>query len=308
MGETNDRKKGVELDAIDLSSFLKKQPVEKEEEEKKDPEPVQEADATEMPEDKIGDKIEDEPENKIGDKIEIPDAEEIEFTREDTRQKSKFYVLLWCLPVVIGLSVLIFYLTGSLSTHKSFSKDVPEPLNNFIIEANKTTDLLNKSINHLNTISNRINSQAKIAQILDAIKIAGDILPKYEMLIKRLTRSIQNNKKDLQENGLGVLVETGDYYGGKINTHYLEVLKKCIALQKRYLIYYNDKYDLIVKRQQPQIQSYEVIYLQYKRALEEYEMANTKKTNFIKPFLKKYPFMTDFFLYDNKKSIFSTTK
>jgi len=292
--EKNDDRKGMDLDVIDLSSLLKKQPVEKDtkdSEERKDPEPLPEKDTIEP----------------TKDMIEAPDASQVKFTTGDAPQKSKFYILFWCLPVVIGLSVLIFYFTGVLSTQKGVDENAPEPLKSFILDVKRTTSQLQKSTNHLDTVSNKINSPKKIIQILDAIKIVGDILPVYEMRIQNLTHSTQKNKKDLQEKGLGVLVEIGDYYSGKTNTHYLQLLKKCIAVQKKYLTYYYDKYDLIIKRQQPQIQSYEAFYLQYKRAFGEYEKANTAQINFIKTFLEKYPSTEDFFLYDKKNNFFSWT-
>jgi len=163
-------------------------------------------------------------------------------------------------------------------------------------------------LEEVETLTKVINSKAKIEQIVESVEIVETLLPQYETTKATYIEAIRKYEGELRKNGRYELIETGRFFQQSESINYLSRLREYIDVSKKYLSYYYKKYNAIKNQEQPQLQSYEALYLKYKRAYANYGQARKFNNQAIERLTDKYPRTATLVIYDKKGSVFTWTK
>lgn len=286
MSEKESRKAGIELDAIDLSSLSIPPSIGKPTEPESPPSDL------------------DEPKENTGVGVETWEAPEERSQRTETFGRRIWVFVGIILSIVIG-SLLMYRFMGLRQTRLGDAEGLPADVRKTVQVLADNTVQLRSAIADVEAKCKVINSKKKIALILKTVGSITTQLPDYEFYRKQYVLAVDRHHDKLTEAGQDVLIETANFFKQESDIQYLQVLEEYMTTLEKYLTYFYRNFDEVKQQQQPQIDSYERIYLEYKRILDKYEQVSTEEKRAVGQLLQIHPQAEVLFLYQEKGAIFS---
>ncbi len=275
MVDKENRKPGIELDAIDLNSlsFLK----------------------TEMKKEGPAEQIVPLAET-------TPSSIKSEEIHKDIKilalpSKRRAWLLGGVILALIGGGVYALWFLGLFeylfSDGQQPSSDVRHAIQVFAENTKKMSSL----VADMEEGSKEINSKIKISQLLAVVNSINAQLPEYEYRRNEYSRNVRKNHSRLVETGHSDLVAAATFLEHAPSIQYIEILKEYLASLERYLTYFYINFDEVRQRRQPQMESYEKLYLEYKRFQNKYEQIRSLEKQAAGRLLETYPQARGLFLH-----------
>lgn len=289
MSDAEDRKQGIELDVIDVASLIAG--ASDGENKAQSADTGKTADTSSPPVDSP---------NETG----VPRAS----SHADTSVSRKGKPLVWffvgagILGALVAMVVWYFQLRQTPLLHRTDLSPVAEKAVSRLINASTA---LRYAISDIDAKTKIINSKTKIEKILQAVHALNRQLPEYESSRSEYIDVVNKYKNQFNNEDAAVFWVAAEFFQQNTDRQYLAHLKTYMAALERYLDYYFDKYESVREKKQPQIQSYERLYMEYKRELTQFERINFMEKEAVRDILARYPYAGDLFLYDEGASIFS---
>lgn len=273
--EDKKEQSGIELDAIDLSALL--------------------AAKKEAPEVSGDSEVEE---------VEIGE-ESLASADEPAPPRKGKGILLLAVAAVCVLCGGLFWLYQSTVRSPQSREDLPGPVRAEVGRIEKISAQLLFRLEEIETLSKVINSKAKIEQVMENVEVVEALIPRYRTARAAYVEVVKNNEDALRRSGHVDLIEIARFFQGEASRNHLIALQGYIDVTRKYLTYYHKKFESVKNREQPQLQSYEALYLDYKRAHSEYDHARGLSNQAIETLTGQYPNIAALVVYDKKGTVFT---